>query len=318
MYSKIDSKFWSDEKIAQMSVDARYLMLYLLTTPHRNLFGCYKLPKAYALEDTGIPEKRFAAAWKELIKSGIIAYDEKTKTVLVSNFLKYNPIDGPKQVAGAIARLAELPRTELLRKVASILQMQLKDKPYLEPLINAMRNDCDTLSDTLCDTPSDSKEIHNPRGYGIPVTVTDNSNSISNYIHDEEDSSVYPDTRAHARDELPEEEVVEYIEYSETANSTASDTEPHEAKRYIKAAWKYHTGRSPNATNIDDILCAAAVNKMQMAAISEAIRCAARNAGGSITGYAVQCLKDWASRGLHTISEIFEADIAQNGLLPAT
>ena len=86
----------------------------------------------------------------------------------------------------------------------------------------------------------------------------------------------------------------------------------------LKAAWKYHTGRSPNATNIDDLLCAAAVNKMQMAAISEAIRCAAKNAGGSITGYACQCLKDWAGRGLHTISEIFEADIAQSDLLPAT
>lgn len=86
----------------------------------------------------------------------------------------------------------------------------------------------------------------------------------------------------------------------------------------LKAAWKYHTGRSPNATNIDDLLCTASANSMQMAAISEALRLAARNASGSITGYACQCMNDWAGRGLHTLSEIFEADIAQNGLLPAT
>ena len=136
--------------------------------------------------------------------------------------------------------------------------------------------------------------------------------------HDEDDCSSSPDARACACEELPEEEIVEYLEYSQTAESAASDTEPNEAKRYIKAAWKYHTGRSPNTTNIDDILCVAAINKMQMATISEAIRLAARNAGGSITDYACQCLKDWAGRGLHTISEIFEADIAQSGLLPAT
>ena len=109
-------------------------------------------------------------------------------------------------------------------------------------------------------------------------------------------------------------DVTEYLEYSDTADGMAKNTKPTEAERYIKTAWKYHTGRSPNTTNTDDILCAAVVNGMQMAAINEAVRLAARNSSGSITGYAVQCLKDWAGRGLHTVSEIFAADIAQSGL----
>ncbi len=317
MYSKIDSRFWSDEKIAQMSVDAKYLMLYLLTTPHRNLFGCYKLPKAYALEDTGIPEKRFSAAWKEIIKSGMIAYDEKTKTVLVSNFLKYNPIDGPKQVTGAISKLDDIPRTHLLSNVANVLIVQAKDKPYLMPLIDALHRACgtdnDTLSDTLSNTLSDAYNIPNTQGYSIPVT--DNSNSISNNTHDEDDYS-YPDTRARVREEVPEEDIIDYLEYSDTAKAISADIEPDEAKRYIRTAWKYHIGRSPNATNINDIQSTAAINQMQVSAISYALSLAARNASGSITGYTCECLKNWAASGYHTIDAIYKADIEQSGLVP--
>ena len=35
MYSKIDARFWDDEKVLTLSPDARYLLIYLLTTKHR-------------------------------------------------------------------------------------------------------------------------------------------------------------------------------------------------------------------------------------------------------------------------------------------
>lgn len=142
-------------------------------------------------------------------------------------------------------------------------------------------------------------------------------NNNINIIHDEDEYSSNL-TDARACEEMPEEEIIEYLEYSDAADGMVSDIDLEEAVRYIKTAWRYHIGRSPNATNIDDIRCTAAVNKMQTAAINEAVRLAARNASGSITGYIVQCLKDWAGRGLHTMSDIFAADIAQNGILPVT
>ena len=309
MYSKIDSRFWSDEKTRAMSPDARYIVLYLLTSPHRNILGCYHLPKLYIMADTKLSQNKFNAAWKEVQKSGMVKYDEASEMILVCNFIKYNPLENPNQVKGAISKLKELPETPFFAEIAEILSNE-SSKADLSELINALYERSGMYMQQVSERVTERVTERDLQS----VPNKENSNSISNYIHDEEDSSVYPDTRAHAREELSEEEVVEYIEYSETANSTASDTEPNEAKRYTKAAWKYHTGRSPNATNVDDLLCAAAVYKMQMATINEAIRLAARNAGGSITGYACQCLKDWASRGLHTISSIFSADIEAQGL----
>lgn len=317
MYSKIDALFWSDEKTRAMSPDARYIVLYLLTSPHRNILGCYHLPKLYIMADTKLSQNKFNAAWKEVQKSGMVKYDEASEMILVCNFIKYNPLENPNQVKGAISKLKELPETPFFAEIAEILSNE-SSKADLRELINALYErsgmDMQAVAERVSERVTERVKGTVTERDLQSVPNKENSNSISNYIHDEEDISVYPDTRAHAHEEIPEEAVVEYIEYSETANSTASDTEPNEAKRYIKAAWKYHTGRSPNATNIDDLLCTASANSMQMAAISEAIRCAARNAGGSITGYAVQCLKDWASKGLHTLSKIFESDIAQSGL----
>ncbi len=136
------------------------------------------------------------------------------------------------------------------------------------------------------------------------------------YIQHDEDDCSYPDARACAREEVPEEDIAEYLDFSDTAKAIASDIEPEEVGRYIRTAWKYHIGKSPNATNIDDIRSCAAINRMQVEAINFALSLAARNASGSITGYTCECLKNWAALGYHTIDAIFTADIEQRGLMP--
>ena len=121
MFSRIDSKFWTDDKVTEMSPNARYLMMYLLTTPHRNMLGCYRLPKSYVMEDTGLTIERFTEAWSELLETGMVKYDDKTKMVLVCNFLKYNPIENQNQVKAAISKVEELHKTTLLSDIAEIL-----------------------------------------------------------------------------------------------------------------------------------------------------------------------------------------------------
>lgn len=159
MYSKIDARFWDDEKVLTLSPDARYLLIYLLTTKHRNVLGCYQLPKAYALEDTRLPEKRFSNAWRELFGSGIAIYEEDTRMILLKNFLRYNPIENPNQVKGALTKLEGLPRSDLLHTVYAHLEGLVTEagKPYLKPLLEALpkqfrkpfRNGCGNPSETL-------------------------------------------------------------------------------------------------------------------------------------------------------------------------
>jgi hypothetical protein len=140
VYSKIDARFWDDEKVLSLSTDARYLMLYLLSTKHRNVLGCYQMPKAYALEDTRLPDKRFSRAWNELISSGMVSYDDDSRTLLVRNFLRYNPIENHNQVKGAIKKLEGLPKSHLFVDVYEhiIELVTTGKKDYLEPLAQSL------------------------------------------------------------------------------------------------------------------------------------------------------------------------------------
>ena len=137
MYTRVENRFWQDEKMRNVSDDARYLMLYLLTSPHRNILGFYFLPFPYACFDLGWDEKRFKKALEELLNTGGIAYDTISHVVLVKNYLKHNPLENPNQVKHAIEKLNELPETHLFRSLLTVIEQF--DKPFIQPLIERLQ-----------------------------------------------------------------------------------------------------------------------------------------------------------------------------------
>ena len=139
MYTKVESLFWKDEKIIQLSPDARYLMLYTLTSPHRNILGCYFMPEPYACFDSGMDPERFNKGFRELLDQGLIKYDKKTKVLLLVNFLKFNRLDNPNQVKSAIDKLNELPHSELFNDLYEQIARFISESPFLEPLCKRLR-----------------------------------------------------------------------------------------------------------------------------------------------------------------------------------
>jgi DnaD/phage-associated family protein len=151
LYSKIDSRFWNDEKVCSLSQTARYLLLYLLTTPHRNIIGCYRLNTHTARADTELVQRSFTVAWQQLLDNNIIKYDKATKIVLVKNFLKYNPIENPNQAKSAVEKLYELPKSLIYLDI--LASLKAADKAYLTPIIECItRLIPETLSGTVTGT----------------------------------------------------------------------------------------------------------------------------------------------------------------------
>lgn len=154
MYTRVESKFWQDEKMRSVSCDARYLMLYLLTSPHRNILGLYFLPAPYACFDLGWDEQRFNKGLDELLSKGCIKYDKANHVVLIINFLKHNPLDNPNQVKSAIDRLDNLPQTVLIKDLYEVVK---HEKPHYEPLVEELgkrlneplNNPSETVNETL-------------------------------------------------------------------------------------------------------------------------------------------------------------------------
>lgn len=112
-YTKIVSSFWK-RGMRKLSPEAKLLMLYFLTCPHRNLIGFYLLPLEYAQADTKLLGEGFAKGLGELFDKGSVLYDDENQLLLVKNFLTYNPIENPNQEKAAVKKLCELPDTPLM------------------------------------------------------------------------------------------------------------------------------------------------------------------------------------------------------------
>lgn len=132
MYTKVESQFWRDEKMKPASDEAKLLMFYLLTSPHKNLIGFYYLPHAYGCADLKWSQEKYKSALQELIDLDRIVYDDNSEVVLIKNHLKYNPIQNQNQAKAAIEKFNELPKTTDTKPFAEALAKNFK--PFMQPL----------------------------------------------------------------------------------------------------------------------------------------------------------------------------------------
>ena len=154
-YTTVESIIWHDEKFRSLPEDARMLFLYLLTSPHSNMLGIFYLPKLYACSDLQWEPERYQRGIDTLCDTLLIEVDKDI--VWIKNYLKHNPIKGPKQITGAVNKLMTLPDTKLIGSFMQHLEKHLLEddvKLFKELYTKPYRYPIDTLSGTLCDTPS--------------------------------------------------------------------------------------------------------------------------------------------------------------------
>jgi hypothetical protein len=139
IYTRIYDAFWKDEDIRVLDDASKLLYLYLLTCRHRTMIGLYEMPKGYIADDLRWGIDRVSKGLRCLIDKGFILYDEPSRFVLIPMFLKHNPLDGPKQEAGAVNVFKKLPNTALFLDFLNCL----------ETLPIPYRSLIDTVSHTL-------------------------------------------------------------------------------------------------------------------------------------------------------------------------
>lgn len=111
-------------------------MMYLLTSPHRNILCYYFLPKPYACFDLGFSEEEFDLAMGELIEAERVFYDEKANVVFVKNYLKYNQLENQNQVKSAVGKIIDIPENDLVNDF--IKNLKSFNKAIYETLINGI------------------------------------------------------------------------------------------------------------------------------------------------------------------------------------
>lgn len=160
IYGSVQVRFWENEKIQRLSDQAKLLAIYLLTGPHSNMLGCFRIPEGYIKEDLNWCQKTVKSTLQELRSIDFLTFDEKNSWLVVHDFLKWNPIQNPRQGVG-VQKIFSLvpvesaifkPLVNSLNRYAKYLDKEFSDG--LKELISSI--DCSELNST-----TDKKQNNN-------------------------------------------------------------------------------------------------------------------------------------------------------------
>ena len=141
------------------------MFFHMMTSSHSNLLGLFYCPRSYLLED--LPGKwtqdRLEPAFQEVIRKGLVLYDEPRRMVLIPSHLRHNPFASANHITAAIKLIHLVARTPLLKKYLKLLEnMPQKD---IERLIEAVR---DIMGDAV-KTPTGRRSGRRSRGVRYAV-----------------------------------------------------------------------------------------------------------------------------------------------------
>lgn len=164
-YGKVYTAFWISEDARDFSEDGRMLSLYLMTCPHGNMVGCFRLPNAYAADDLKWGNERVSKGFAELYQKGFAYRCERSSWVVIHRHLKWNKLENPNvgKAAGKLFDSISPPhdvRAMLVKALREFGQFFPSDR--LEAF--------DTLSIGL---QEDDETLSKPVTIAVAVTVTE-------------------------------------------------------------------------------------------------------------------------------------------------
>lgn len=153
-YGQVQSAFWQAADVQGMTDTGKLLALYLLTGPHANGVGCYRLPDGYVTADLEWSAERLDKGFQELSRNGFAHRFEGV--VFTPNFLRWNAIANGNVAKARFKEWESLPKSELKAHAARAM---LKFCPHWS---DEARNSLETVSETVTETIQAGYANQNP------------------------------------------------------------------------------------------------------------------------------------------------------------
>lgn len=134
-FASVSPGYWTDGMVRAWTDTQKLLAIYLLTCPHRNLQGLFRLSVRYAADDLEWSEAKTKKALEKLIEDGFVEYDWSAKVILLPRALRYYQPKTDPQIKGALQALAQVPATPLKDRF-----MELAVEEQAEKLVDALVN----------------------------------------------------------------------------------------------------------------------------------------------------------------------------------
>ncbi|MHC1681356.1 MAG: hypothetical protein AB6733_00085 [Clostridiaceae bacterium] len=115
-YRQIHTSFWQDGFVLDLTPEEKYFYIYLLTNSKTTQCGIYELPKKVIEIETGYNIETVTKLLQRFIDYGKIEYDDKTKELMVKNWIRYNPITNVNMLK-CIVKEIESIKHEIFAKV---------------------------------------------------------------------------------------------------------------------------------------------------------------------------------------------------------
>ena len=110
-YAQLSSEIWFNKEFINLDSDKKVCYLYMLSCPHSNMNGFYRLPMRYIQADLGLTELEAQQLIKGLVEKKFIYYGNEV--VLIRTYLKYNTPKSPTQLMGVGKALKTMPKRRL-------------------------------------------------------------------------------------------------------------------------------------------------------------------------------------------------------------
>lgn len=149
-YGQIQCSFWVSAAEEGWSSNAKLLGAYLLTGPHSNGIGCYRLPDAYVQDDIGWPSETVSETFRELFANGFC--NRFGQVVFVPKFLRWNGVANGNVAKARFREWELLPSGPAKIATASALltfcgYLRDAEKRILTEVSNRSPNGLETVSD---------------------------------------------------------------------------------------------------------------------------------------------------------------------------
>lgn len=181
-YGKVYSTFWSSEDMRALSEDGRMLALYLMSCPHGNMLGCFRLPDGYVVEDMQWESGRVSKGFGELFEKGFSYRCERTFWVFIRKHLEWNIIENPNVGIAAGKLFDSLSAPEHVKALLvnalrehsphfpspKLTDFETSTEPYANPFDTLSKPVTVTVAVTVTEQEQDQKS---PQSADVPIAV---------------------------------------------------------------------------------------------------------------------------------------------------
>ncbi len=112
-FSMVSPAIWRSTRFNSVSMNARFLHLYFITSEHQNSSGCYRIPDAYACADLAWEMPTYLSARQELVEAGLVAFSDETSVVYVCRWFKHCAPTNKSHAIGTQRLIEEIEDPEM-------------------------------------------------------------------------------------------------------------------------------------------------------------------------------------------------------------